>query len=752
MIKTHMNAASQAQCEILKVEKKCQELITKAARMSTTEFCTAVAQAIPDYVLKAEVLYRGDTELQSYMVLVTMELWIAMDKAVCISNPLMASYTPIVQPEVLDVLLLPTFNQMTRLRDVQIYLRGRWAKCGSQALSVFADPQLGCLGHRFYDESSDSVLLQRHRSAIEEHAAILRREKHEEWQRRTQKYEELSRGIAQNTCLSIQDDFSTFGERYHNPTECPRCRLVDQRARMRIQIYEHPLPANEVVAKTVVFELHCPAPLAEYRQASWFVLSRLMLEINKEIGKPVCCIQDYKQLQRFQVSKQNSFCLASTTKSCECILSESLLLFLANQVVLMTHYSHMRFPVQWESGNDRDSVCRPNGLKLAYFDLKSGHWPGRYMPRPSLLHLVKFKIPKCCLFKKQLKESGFTESPYGLSSYEIIASAMTCPAGTNVHEFLNYQNLASGVSRRWPAVLAELGSSNLNFSNESSVTLVKYLATQCGPLGQPDDPFRAAHAIFQDPNFGSKLLDLLNERLESVRSNWRETNLMQMIILLAIRLADLADAAGLLIIASRAIQIVHTARMICNDWLNLLEDTKGDSEDTKIAHRNQEYALWAAILCKQTFCVSSRLSREAVATFIQSNIALQDNLLIMSEKLPINLREAVAHGLRISHQLREQIFDILMAAPDVLGMGLSVAWPSLDVHPRKLAAIKLKEQNWISAQTVAQEDEQEQNVLLNFVEGVLLIDGHRIGVSKPHDPNKLTSEMAVLILFFLETA
>ena len=53
-----------------------------------------------------------------------------------------------------------------------------------------------------------------------------------------------------------------------------------------------------------------------------------------------------------------------------------------------------------------------------------------------------------------------------------MASAANCPPGINANEYLAFQTVASGKNRRWLAILTELGSSNLNFSNEAHSNIV----------------------------------------------------------------------------------------------------------------------------------------------------------------------------------------------------------------------------------------------------------------------------------------
>lgn len=407
----------------------------------------------------------------------------------------------------------------------------------------------------------------------------------------------------------------------------------------------------------------------------------------------------------------------------------------------MTHYSYMRFPVQWEGSRDIDSVCRPSGLKWGYFDLPSGQWPGRYRPRPSFLSRVKLSLPTSCLFRKQIMATGFSEAIYGQSSYEVMASTSSCPAGVNVHEFVSFQNTASGISRRWLTILAELGSPNLNFSAETTYVLLNHLAMQCGPLDPTDHMLRRAHLNFKDLSFCFKLLALLEERLVTVTTNWRESHLMDLIITLGTRIADISVAAQLETVTQRATDLLTKARKICVQWLHMLsEETDKISEeidktsDPEGARRAQRYALWAALLCKKTYLIHLRRHMQWDASvleiFVQSSITVAENLLIASESLPLDLRRAVTHDVRMSLGMNKAVYNYISSHPDAFASALATSWPTADGEARRLINIRKTNHFWAVANTQEDDDGAGQEVMYNFVEGVLLINRSRQGVRR----------------------
>lgn len=394
----------------------------------------------------------------------------------------------------------------------------------------------------------------------------------------------------------------------------------------------------------------------------------------------------------------------------------------------------MRFPVQWEGALDTHSVCRPNGLKLGYFDMPSGHWPGRYRPRASFLNRLKLVLPKSCLFQKQLEAAAFSDAVYGQPSYEVMASATSCPAGVNVHEFLAFQGVASGVTRRWLAILAEFGSPTLNFSSETTLALLKHLSFQCGPPDPVGSSLRQAHKIFKDEDFCNKLLRLLGDRLETTEANWRESHLMDLIITLATRLADLAAAARLPIVSGKALTLLTKAREICLKWIGLLNAETNMTSDPAATRRAQRYALWAALLCKKTYLINlyrrTEICDASLESFISSSLTVAENLLLSADSLPADLRDAVTLDLRMSLRMRDTVFNYIVAHPEVFASALSTTWPQAEGESREMSEFKKTNHFWVVAIARTVGGDTEQEVMYNFVEGVLLVNRCRQGVSQ----------------------
>lgn len=701
---------------------------------------------IKDY-LPHSAAYENIPELKSTMILSVMDLWVTMDKAACSLYPILKEFHPIFRPEMIDILLLPTVDEMKRLQRIQVYLKDRIASCDGSHVSIFDDPVRGSFANRFYDSSDLSDKMKKLHESIEDWATDVRSAKEAEWVKKTEEYSRLSKSVDESTCVYLVDDNDPFLPPVHD-RNCRRCFLKRQMSRMVIVAYEHPLPSDQFVAKAVIFELLCPQNLATYRDITWTIISHLALPAEEGV-EPKCWARMYKQLQAFSNRSSMSCSLASVTKPCKFgvqfpFLPSVSVLFvvytlvkveLTKLLVLETHYSTLRFPVEWDGG--RSGVCRPNGLKLTYCDARSTMWPSR-RGHLSFFQHVKLKVPRSIQSTfSQIIQDTYTKSAYGASSYEIMATASKCPQGLNVHEYLAFQTVASGKSRRWLSILTELASANLNFSNESTVTLLCYLAVQCGPLGDTGSTFRLTHDIFHDPNFCKSFLEQLSNRLDSLSANWRETHLMELIITFTIRTLDFASEANIPSIVEQAGSILLRARKTCVRWFKILRVESYKFADAETAQRFQQYALWAAILCKRTFTPLAyglmSLDRTALEIYIQSSIMLNDNLVVKLEALPQVLQHAVIRDIRLSHRLSKLVSESILEDPEAFRLSLREMWPEEEGQTRTFNQLRLEPQalSWISCHTQAGDahDAMEQVVLYNYVQGTLLVNGRPMGVS-----------------------
>ena len=699
----HMEAFNQCYSSLARMETAAEREVmdTTLSTVSNEEGCTRYAEKISSYLSAVSKSYDDNSEQKSLMLLTIMELWMIMDNYACDEFGLLEKFNPGFPTETLDVLQLFHLRDMERLQKIQNYLHFRYTKCGGCRMTIFDDPTQGCFAERMYNSSP---AMQELHQEIEAAAKSARTKKEEEWKEMSAEFEDLTHTASEMSHI-YTTEFNSFFQ--NHARDCPKCRMERMAGRMKIQVHEHPLPTSSVLAKAVIFELKCPGAFAAYRDATWKIISALGHAKLTPGFEPKVLISEYSELRRFRNLSRFTLSLASTTKS-----------------FLITHYSHLKFPV------GLDDVCRPNGLKVGYYDAFSQVWPGRMQQKwPSFTHHCRIDNT-CSTFSSTLSSPVFSPEHNGPSSYEVLASQTRCPSGMNVHEFMAFQALFSGKHRRWLVILNELGSSNLNFSTEATYTLISYLALHVGPQAG-DDPLRVIHTIFNDNAFCLRLVEQLERRLDDLTNNWRENYCMGLLLSMTLRLCTFVKDASILSVCRG---LLKKARGITHRWVGLLRAEIQKAVDSKTSQNCANYALWAALLCRHTFSLYSigkdDMKAEALQCFIECSIALQDNVGRDPSTFALSLRNAFIRDAKMIHQLRFILRQSLDAYPESLRIATKTVWPEPENCPRSFSRSSFcpsPDEWWFQTVVDATEQSAQQTLHYHALNGSLLIDGQPLG-------------------------
>ncbi|KAI1385347.1 uncharacterized protein F4822DRAFT_445312 [Hypoxylon trugodes] len=677
-------------------------------------------QAILDYIGQINGDYDGNAEQKGIMLLALMETWTALDKAACDMFPLLYDFHPVFTPRLVEVLHLSLFSDVVRARKVESYIRCRVSRSKGTPNTLFDNPCKGCFAERFFDASddgfNDTTSLKELLRNIQSMADQQREKKEREWQEMSSEYDRLTREYDSSTCIYYESVNASHP--IHYASVCPKCQFDRERSQMKITTFESPLPENTVMAKAVVFELRCPEELAAYRDATWAILSRVAKQIQEPGVKPKVCLEDYSRLQMYSQAT-GDISLASTTKS-----------------FLMTHYRDSKFPV------DLNQVILPNGLKFAYFDKASQCWPGNKDARPTFEHHCKLTLPANSPFLALLDSRSFNVYGNGPSSYEVSASHPSCPSSLNAHEYAAFQYLLSGKRRRWLTILTELGSSNLNLSTETTVLLFDHLVHQIGPSEEHDEIFGTVHYVFRDAPFCNALLKQLTAKLEAIASNWRETHLMEIIIMLTLRLitftTSLSDMSSF---AKTALGLLLEARQVTLQWARMLrkEMDHGDGSDDQ---RNyQSYLLWAALLCKRTFAsyqmpIDQDLEPNELSIFVECSATVYDNMPDNVGSLGRILKNTFVRDLRMTYDLKDQLQALIeQCGKHAILIALKSLWPPAE--SKSISGITFGSNGWLKIELEGYHEEVEF-LEYNYVFGILLVDGEPL--------SKLTADSKITII------
>lgn len=222
------------------------EKLTESQRAAGKEqpdgACAALFWAMAETIEAAKTFCKGNSILMSRSLLSVFQHWVAMDKLVIEACPLLSQYRPPFDPRALDVLCLPSWEDMERVRAVQAYLAERTKKAISQDGWTFLDKPIAsnAFPHQYYKSLQGSAVLGKLEEEIDEANEHMREAKIKEFDKTTEHYKDLLAKVQQEPCKCRWDRDGNM-----DITACAKCFHDRQRRRMQITVHENLLPEKE---------------------------------------------------------------------------------------------------------------------------------------------------------------------------------------------------------------------------------------------------------------------------------------------------------------------------------------------------------------------------------------------------------------------------------------------------------------------------------------------------------------------------
>ena len=270
--------------------------------------CIALKDLIEAYHLKAARIYEGCPELLSQMALVVIELWITLDAVTTRMLPLLRKYQTEISKSMLESLLLRKRAQVDRLQKVESYLRWRNSANVHGDLSIFGDLAEESFSAKFYETDPEFSSI---RDSIQQTAHRAKTRKLEEFERASSRFESLREEARLLPHVFVVNQ---EGEDVHAPWKCDKCKLNREAFGMRIDIYEWPLPKEEHLVRTVIFELLCPPAFTAFRDCTWYVLHDVAQSLTSSYAVVEETVHTYTALSRYVRSTEGRVALGSDEK------------------------------------------------------------------------------------------------------------------------------------------------------------------------------------------------------------------------------------------------------------------------------------------------------------------------------------------------------------------------------------------------------------------------------------------------------
>lgn len=681
------------------IESKERE--TPKTKNECEALCMDLARQIENYRKAVGTAYDGDSEQMSTFILNVFELWVHMDKCATVAFPLLKDYHPGFKPELLDVLLLSRLSFMERLQKIQIYLQNRCTQAKMDK-SIFKGPFPGCFADRYLDLDVAENLRKLQRE-IEAASLSARNAKEAELDRINAEYKDLLEKLATSSCTERRHPDGT-----HDIRGCSHCFYNRQRGRLKIQVHEDFLPSesNGASKRAVVFELGIPQCFADYRNATWAIMNRFYIGIpSLSSEKLEMLLADYSQLKyRGNIGFQG-FSLASNKKSW-----------------LGTHYKWRR------STPTIGKILLPLGLEFSYYDTERKLW-AKNLPETSFAHHFALRLPKSLPFSKLYASLAFGANGRDRSSYEAIAKVGECPSQLTIHEYLAHQNLMNGKNQRWFSILGELGASNINFSLDDTMVLFQCLVMQAGPRSGHEN-LRAVHVVLRDITFCNRLIKQIDQHLETISVNWRETNYMEILLTLTIQLCALCPPES----SSLAHCLLFKMRQVTLDWITGLRVEMRNAKEVVVVERAARYCFLSALLCRRTFISEAYsgvpMDGESFKSFVEATIAMQESLVVDLSKFSRTTQNKLVRDLKMTARMKPLLRASALSHASSLGAAIDTVWPGAKNTTRLYTGWEFSpnpNQWWVMSTIPATETSTRQVVHYHLLQGHLLVDGRALG-------------------------
>ena len=638
------------------------------------EACVNLEILAHEYSARASETYADNPELLSLMLLTTIELWVALDKIAIKEIPMLADYSPEIPTSLLEHLLLRKAASLLRLRRAHEYLSSRHSRSRRQ-LSVFSSiTNADSFPVRFYKRSSR---LQRLKSQIEE--------------------------VAQHEARATVVKLREMNARYAELQKMAESSRAEYNMDTTITIHEWPLPANQLQAEVVVFELNCPVTFDMWRTATFHLLVDLCSPSVEQPRDFFFPLSNCEALRRYLVKHPRSR-----------------LSLVSNAKPFTVSYPTARIPARQEE------VCLKNALVFFAFDTITGIPVSHAVGRSDSKGYCTYRLRSGPYHDLQKYVDSTSHT-----SNEVMANQADCHKDLSIHEYMAFGHLRSGGLLQWLNILRELRGRSLSFRRHEVHMLLAQAISQVGPLSNAGWTW---HQEIQQPTFCHALLGELQSLIRNVEASWLEVVTMDTISVLLRRLfASSPDQA----ISLEAVGLLRTMRSKVFSWVHELLvgllKTPGDEGLREVLRDT-------AAICRSTFDVDPVIipkvlhSTEDIEVLLSSAIIIHDHTPHDISHLSAYSRLLLDRDHRLSLALEDVVRSIIQADFHNQGINLAIRriWPGYRPGS-KWRSLEVPNSRWFSCTTAPRGQQRPQVVHFNILDGSLLINGKPIGAWLPNE-------------------
>ncbi|KAG1893015.1 uncharacterized protein F5891DRAFT_1209340, partial [Suillus fuscotomentosus] len=648
--------------------------------------CMAIQARAKGYSTRAQPSYSGNPENISTMLLTLFELWVALDKLVVKSIPLLLEYSPEVPVATFNRLLLQKAAAIERLRVLQCYVVRRRTP---NALSVFSDgAEMHTFAVRYYQQSKE---LQSYKQRITDDADAERKKRIADLHSKSDRFQCLTDEINALSC----DYYTHWRGWVQHDRDCRRCKKQSERDSLAVEVHEWPLPESVYDAAVVVFELASPVAFKMWRSFTFHFLYHICTPTSQQTESAIqhVLLAHYAPLsgyytehpgQRITLASMNEP-LQTSRKSLPCTESD----IFVNNI---------------------------NQLRFILYDTTSGVWASNAFRQTDISNVCTHVLPNGPYHGLQYYLLGTQHT-----SNEVLANQASCHAELTLHEFIAFGGLRSGSLLQWISILRELRARTLTFRDPAVHLLLLQASWQIGKLSA--DGSRALHNELKTSEFGHALIDELQSLKVSVEANWLEGTTMSTISVLASRLLSSAEDFRVIDELHRLLRAVRNTTF---KWVQELSES--DDQDKTSTRKHRARVCDMAAICLSTYDVGPDNiaalleSPQDLEILVYCSVTVRDNVPLDLHSLPIISRLLLERNRRLSHFLEAHFQHYVEDDQEGLDCAMERIWPAYQRHTR-WEVLESPNSRWLRCETAPLDDPSRQIIHLDMLTASLLVDG-----------------------------
>ncbi|CAF1027813.1 unnamed protein product [Adineta steineri] len=386
---------------------------------------------------------------------------------------------------------------------------------------------------------------------------------------------------------------------------CARCKILAEANKIRVQVFECPIPSKLESALAMIFELQMPIEIRCYRDVLWQFISRLQKETKQNTYEWLKVPPHESKLKSYNNNSiKSKVRLVSSIKS-----------------ITQSHYS----PPPSIGSTSVTGFLFENSLKV------------QISPNKPMLFDDECVILTPKINHPDYKKLQFTIRNTQFLQNHVIARLADCPIRMKTTQFVEFGSFRSGHRLQWWNLLIIFEMDSLLLAEESVVILIMHSLLQYGPVTIHPSSFSnswcpGSHRELLEDHFVDELILRLDRRLDECKLNWQNELVLLIISIITMRILTICNSSKV----DKIVNLAKKTRRISENWIDSITKTIQTISPTAFdeVERLRIKMINIAIACVLTFSThDDRIkqlisSNQDIISLLKAAATIHDNIIL----------------------------------------------------------------------------------------------------------------------------